>query len=156
MKTFREFILEAERRTSSDWWTKGRKEASQKLAQLRRQRGGTTEQQISTSNKIKELEKEISNNDTEHSDTRPQETERQKRQKNAVINTGYAQTGVRGRNRNPASSVGTVEGHRRRRVTDMRTGQDLGPAEPADTRTSGRYGKVTGSRKSRSGGDIGR
>jgi len=155
MKTFREFILEAK----IDWWTGGRGKAKKRESQLTRQRGGTPQQQATRIKQLKKLRQAISNVDSQESDTKPQETERQKRQQNAVRNTGYAQTGVRGRNRNPASSVGTVEGHRRRRVIDMRTGQDLGPAEPADTRTSGRYGTVPGGRgtgKSRSGGDIGR
>ena len=145
MKTFREFILEAE---GSDWWTRGRKEASQKLALLRRQRGGTVEQQISTSKKIEKLEQEISNKDTEHSDTRPKETKRQKRQQNAVRNTGRAQ-----KHRDVISSSGTLPGIRKTTVP-----------EPSDTirrnkdGTSGRYGTTFGgggTGKSRSGGNIG-
>jgi hypothetical protein len=155
MKTFQEFILEAK----IDWWDGGRGKAKKRESQLTRQRGGTPQQQASRMKQLEKLKQAISNVDSRESDTRPQKTPRQRRQQNAVQNTGYAQTGVRGGNRNPASSVGTVSGVRRRTVTNMRTGQNLGPAEPADTRTSGRYGYVTGGRgtgKSRSGGDIGR
>ena len=155
MKTYRQFILEAE----LSWWNGGRPKAKSKESELRRERDGSPEEQVKRFSRLKKIESSIEKTDSRESDTKPKETAKQKRQRtNAVKNTGYAQTGKRGKG-TPTSSVGTVSGVRRRTFTNIRTGEVLGPAEPSDTRTSGRYGKVTGGRrtgKSRSFGDIGR
>jgi hypothetical protein len=141
MKTYKEFILEAK----LSWWNGGRKKAETKKSQLSRERGGTPEQQAKRFQRLKKLKSSIEKTDSRESDTKPQKSSSDKRKENAVKNTGYAQTGKRGSG-TPVSSVGTVSGVRRRRITDLRTGKDLGSAEPSDTRTSGRFGKVTGSR----------
>ena len=155
MKTYRQFILEAE----LSWWNGGRPKAKSKESELRRERDGSPEEQVKRFSRLKKIESSIEKTDSRESDTKPKETAKQKRQRtNAVKNTGYAQTGKRGKG-TPTSSVGTVSGVRRRTFTNIGTGEVLGPAEPSDTRTSGRYGKVTGGRgtgKSRSFGDIGR
>lgn len=155
MKTYRQFILEAK----LSWWDVGRPKAKSKESKLRIARGGSPEEQVKRFSRLKKIKSSIEKTDSRESDTKPQETTKQERQRtNAVKNTGYAQTGKRGTG-TPTSSVGTVSGVRRRTITNMRTGEVLGRAEPSDTRTSGRFGKVTGGRgtgKSRSGGDIGR
>jgi len=155
MKTYRQFILEAK----LSWWDGGRQKAKSKESKLRTARGGSPEEQVKRFSRLKKIKSSIEKTDSRESDTKPQETAKQERQRtNAVKNTGYAQTGKRGTG-TPTSSVGTVSGVRRRTITNMRTGEVLGKAEPSDTRTSGRFGKVTGGRgtgKSRSGGDIGR
>ena len=82
-----------------------------------------------------------------------------KGQKKQKVNPNTWVSGRASKPESPTSSVGTTANVRRRRVTDIRTGSDLGPAEPSDTRTSGRYGTVPGgrgTRVSRSGGIIGR
>ena len=83
-----------------------------------------------------------------------------KGQKKPKANPNTWVSGRASKPESPTSSVGTTADVRRRRVTDMRTGRDLGPAEPSDTLTSGRYGdKKTGSggkNISRSGGIIGK
>lgn len=154
MKTFQEFILEAKRK---DWWDGGRGKAKKRESQLTRQRGGTPQQQASRMKQLKKLKQVISKIDSEESDTRPQETERQQRQRNKVVrNTGRPQT-----DKDTISSVGTVPGVDRT-IIDMRTGQNLGPAGPGDTVVTGRYGSnygTTGSGGtgiSRSGGRLGR
>ena len=148
MKTYRQFILEAK----LSWWDGGRQKAKSKESKLRTARGGTPEQQAKRFSRLKKITSSIEKTDSRESDTKPEETAKQKRQRtNAVKNTGYAQ-----KKETPTSSVGTVPGVRRRTIG---TGEVLGRAEPSDTRTSGRFGKVTGGRgtgKSRSGGDIGR
>lgn len=148
MKTYRQFILEAK----LSWWDGGRQKAKSKQSKLRTARGGTPEQQAKRFSRLKKITSSIEKTDSRESDTKPEETAKQKRQRtNAVKNTGYAQ-----KKETPTSSVGTVSGVRRRTIG---TGEVLGRAEPYDTRTSGRFGKVTGGRgtgKSRSGGDIGR
>jgi len=155
MKTYRQFILEAK----LSWWNGGRPKAKSKESKLRTARGGSPEEQVKRFSRLKKIKSSIEKTDSRESDTKPQETAKQERQRtNAVKNTGYAQTGKRGKG-TPTSSVGTVSGVRRRTITNIRTGEVLGKAEPSDTRTSGRFGKVTGGRgtgKSRSGGDIGR
>ena len=155
MKTYRQFILEAK----LSWWDGGRQKAKSKESKLRTARGGSPEEQVKRFSRLKKIKSSIEKTDSRESDTKPQETAKQERQRtNAVKNTGYAQTGKRGTG-TPTSSVGTVSDVRRRTITNMRTGEVLGRAEPSDTRTSGRFGKVTGGRgtgKSRSGGDIGR
>lgn len=155
MKTYRQFILEAK----LSWWDGGRQKAKSKESKLRTARGGSPEEQVKRFSRLKKIKSSIEKTDSRESDTKPQETAKQERQRtNAVKNTGYAQTGKRGTG-TPTSSVGTVPGVRRRTITDMGTGEVLRRAEPSDTRTSGRFGKVTGGRgtgKSRSGGDIGR
>ena len=151
MKTYKEFILEAK----LSWWDGGRKKAETKRAKLSRERGGTPEQQAKRFQRFQRLKSSIEKTDSRESDSKPQKTASSKRKENAVKNTGYAQKGKDA----PTSSVGTVSGVRRRRITDVRTRQNFGSAEPSDTTTSGRYGKVTGGRgtgKSRSLGDIGR
>ena len=80
---------------------------------------------------------------------------------NSITGGGYAQTGRRGRiGPDSASSVGTVSNSRRRRVFDMNTGRDLGPADPSDVRIKNKYTDNTyggrGTGDSRSGGKIGR
>ena len=80
---------------------------------------------------------------------------------NSITGGGYAQTGRRGRiGPDSASSVGTVPNSRRRRVFDMNTGRDLGPADPSDVRIKNKYTDDTyggrGTGDSRSGGKIGR
>lgn len=82
-----------------------------------------------------------------------------KGQKKQKANPNTWVSGRASKPESPISSVGTTADVRRRRVTDIRTGRDLGQAEPSDTRTSGRYGTVPGgrgTRVSRSGGIIGR
>jgi len=80
---------------------------------------------------------------------------------NSITGGGYAQTGRRGRiGPDSPSSVGTVSNSRRRRVVNMSTGRDLGPADPSDVRIKDKYTKGTyggrGTGESSSGGKIGR
>jgi hypothetical protein len=145
MKTFREFILEAK----IDWWTGGRGKAKRREAQLSRDRTGTPQQQATRMKQLKKLKQAISNVDSQESDTKPKETEKQKRQRTRVVkNTGRAQ-----QPRDVISSSGTLPGIRKTTVP-----------EPSDTirrnkdGTSGRYGTTFGgggTGKSRSGGNIG-
>jgi hypothetical protein len=161
MKTFREFILEARKseQETIDWWGKGRPKASQKVAQLRRDRNPQT--MSKSVRKITQITKAINDKDQRHEASKPARTAAQRAQDSGRVHRSqYAQTGVRGRiGPDSPSSVGTVSGNKRRRVTNIKTGQDLGSAEPSDTRVSGRYGTVPGGRGtgvSRSGGQIGR
>ena len=87
MKTYKEFILEAE----LSWWDGGRKKATTKEAQLRRERGGTPEQQAKRSQRLKKLKSSIEKTDSRDSDTKPQKSAADKRKENAVKNTGRAQ-----------------------------------------------------------------
>lgn len=145
MKTYKEFILEANEQ----------KELSTIRRTLRNPPPGTNIAKLNA--RASELTKII----RDKKETSPKKSGREARisdPERTVKNTGYAQTGKRGSG-TPVSSVGTVSGVKRIRITDLRTGKNLGSAEPSDTRTSGRYGKNTGGRgtgKSRSLDDIGR
>jgi hypothetical protein len=127
MKTYRQFILEANEQ--------------QELSQIRR----LLRNPPPDPKKIAELNRRFSELTKIIRDKpKPQKTAKQKRQENAVKNTGYAQ-----KEKDPTSSAGTVSGVRRRRTITP---------EPSDMRFR-RYGEYTGGRgtgKSRSGGDIGR
>lgn len=159
MKTFAQFILEAEIK----WHTGTLKGSGKSPSDTAKQRKANVERQARTSptsstfSRIARSKQAISNADTRAKDTdpRPETTAtRMQRTGKERKNTGYAT--FRG---TPTSSVGTTDQVRRRRSTDMRTGRDLGPAEPSDTRVSGRFGTVPGGRGtgiSRSGGQIGR
>lgn len=61
-----------------------------------------------------------------------------KGQKKPKANPNTWVSGRASKPESPTSSVGTTADVRRRRVTDIRTGRDLGQAEPSDTRTSRR------------------
>jgi hypothetical protein len=158
MRTFSEFMAEAKK---VQWYAgslKGSKKspantAKQKQANLERQSRKKPSPKIYI--RISKLKQGIKRGE-ERAEGEPRpETTATKMQKSGKMrkNTGYATF-----KDDPRSSVGTVEGHRRRRSVDLKTGNDIGAAEPSDTRTSGRYGTVPGgrgTRVSRSGGIIG-
>ena len=136
MKTFREFLEEAEVR-----WNTGslkgsgkspRETATQKAAQLAAS-SRTNPVLMPRAAKIRKRLSQV-NALANTRDPRPETMDtRTRRQGTQRVNTGRAS-----KPESPTSSVGTTANVRRRRVTDIRTGSDLGPAEPSDTRTSGR------------------
>jgi hypothetical protein len=150
MKTFQEFILEAAGDVAKEIAMLRAKAnaAKQKgdmktFLELQMQAG---ELQAGTQDKIRAL-----TSDKPRTSSNP----------NSITGGGYAQTGRRGRiGPDSASSVGTVPNSRRRRVFDMNTGRDLGPADPSDVRIKNKYTDDTyggrGTGDSRSGGKIGR
>lgn len=145
MKTFREFILEAEIK----WNTGSLKGSGRSPGDTAKQRAA----QLSAKSRTKptlmpqvaKFRKKITQVDTLAKETDPKpETTATRMQRTGKMrqNTGYATF-----KDTPTSSVGTVSGVKRRGL------------EPSDTRTSGRYGTVPGGRGtgiSRSGGQIGR
>ena len=160
MKTFKEFILEVKEikwntGTLSGSGKSPSQTAKQRKSQIERTARKKPSSEIFT--RLTKIKKGISGADTLAKDTDPSpETTATRMQRTGRMrqNTGYATS-----RDTPTSSVGTTSGVRRRRVTDMRTGRDLGSAEPSDTRTSGRFGTVPGGRGtgiSRSGGKIGK
>ena len=157
MKTFREFLEEAEVRWNTGSLKGSKKSprdtATQKAAQL----ASSSRTNPSLMPRAAKLRRRLSqvNALANISDPRPETTDtRTRRQGTQRVNTGYATF-----RDTPISPVGTTPDVRRRRVTDIRTGRDLGSAEPSGTLTSGRYGdKKTGSggkKISSSGGVIG-
>lgn len=156
MKTFREFLEEAEVRWNTGSLKGSKKSprdtATQKAAQLAAS-SRTNPALIPRAAKLRKRLSQV-NALANTRDPRPETTDtRTRRQGTQRVNTGYATF-----RDTPISGGGTTANVRRRRVTDIRTGRDLGRAEPSDTRTSGRYGTVPGgrgTRVSRSGGIIG-
>jgi hypothetical protein len=166
MKTFQEFILEAEIKWNTGTLKGSKKSpsdtAKQKKAKLERDAKQKPSPKVFS--RVTKIKKGISGADALAKDTDPKpETTatRMQRTGRTTVNTGYAQTGRRGRiGPDSASSVGTVPNSRRRRVFDMNTGRDLGPADPSDVRIKNKYTDDTyggrGTGDSRSGGKIGR
>jgi hypothetical protein len=160
MKTFQEFILEALLiENDQEEYAKIRK----KIKEIQsRGKPGDEEEALSLSIQAQKLARQIrlaaeggaalqQMRDTPRTPSNP----------NSITGGGYAQTGRRGRiGPDSASSVGTVSNSRRRRVFDMNTERDLGPADPSDVRIKNKYTDNTyggrGTGDSRSGGKIGR
>lgn len=160
MKTFREFILEAEIK----WNTGSLKGSGRSPAETAKQRKSqierTARQKPSPEvfSRLTKIKKGISGSDTLSKDTDPKpETTATRMQKSGKMrkNTGYATF-----KDTPTSSVGTESGVDRTGVHDMRQGgRRIGSAGPSDQVTSGRHGTVSGgrgTRVSRTGGTIGR
>lgn len=145
MKSFREFVLEAEVKWNTGSLKGSGKSPSETAKQRRSQIERTAREKPSPQvfSRLTRIRKGISGADTLAKDTdkKPETTATRLRDRTRK-NTGYATF-----RDTPSSSVGTVSGVRRSGL------------EPSDTRVSGRYGKVTGGRGtgvSRSGGQIGR
>jgi hypothetical protein len=157
MKTFKKFILEA-RKAETDtvnWWGKGREKASQKVAQLRKERNP---QKMATAlKKIAQITKAIKDKDIRHEKSKPAPSTATRMQRTGRMrkNTGYATF-----RDTPTSSVGTESGVDRTGVHDLRQGgRRTGSATAPGEVVAGRHGKVTGgagTRVSRSGGTVGR
>ena len=160
MKTFQEFILEAEIKWNTGTLKGSKKSpsdtAKQKKANLEREsRNKPSPKGFSRLNKIK---KGISGADALAKDTDPKpETTATRMQRTGRMrkNTGYATF-----KDTPTSSVGTESGVDRTGVHDLRQGgRRTGSATAPGEVVSDRYGKVTGgagTRVSRSGGTVGR
>jgi hypothetical protein len=149
MKTFQEFILEAAgdlAKQTADLRAKAR---------MLRQKGD-----IAGALKVEMQAGELQASAQRKIDDATRDKPRTPSNPNSITGGGYAQTGRRGRiGPDSASSVGTVPNSRRRRVFDMNTGRDLGPADPSDVRIKNKYTDTYGGRgtgDSRSGGKIGR
>lgn len=159
MKTFQQFILEAQIKWNTGSLKGSGKSPAETAKQKRSQIERTAKEKPSPKvfSRLTKIKKGISDSDTKAKESDPKpETKATTMQRTGRMrqNTGYAT--FRG---TPTSSVGTTDDVRRRRSVDRRTGRDLGTAEPSDTRVSGRFGTVPGGRGtgvSRSGGQIGK
>ena len=158
MRTFNEFMAEAK----VAWYAgslRGSKDSPAKTAKRKKanlEREAREKPSPETFSRLSRLKKGIASGEERAEGEEKPETKATRMQRTGRMrkNTGYATF-----KDTPTSSVGTESDVRRRRSTNIRTGEDLGSAEPSDTRTSGRYGTVPGgrgTRVSRSGGVIGR
>ena len=161
MRTFREFIAEAEIKWNTGT-LKGSKKSPSETAKAKRATLERTARQKPSPEVFKRLtkiKKGISGSDTLSKETDPKpETTATRMQRTGKMrkNTGYATHGKD----TPTSSVGTESGVARTGVHDMRQGgRRISSASPSDQITSGRFGTVSGgrgTRVSRSGGTVGR
>ena len=167
MKTFQEFILEASKIKWNTGTLKGSKKSPSDTAKQRKAKLEKDLRQKPSPRgfiRLTNIKRGISGADALARDTDPKpETTatRMQRTGRTTVNKGYAQTGRKGRiGPDSASSVGTVSNSRRRRVVNMSTGGDLGPADPSDVRIKDKHTKGTyggrGTGESGSGGKIGR
>jgi hypothetical protein len=160
MKTFVDFLLEAEIR----WNTgslKGSKKSPSDTAKQKRatlERDARQKPSPKVFSRLTKIKKGISGADTLAKDTDPKpETTATRMQRTGRMrkNTGYATF-----KDTPTSSVGTESGVDRTGVHDLRQGgRRTGSATAPGEVVSDRYGKVTGgagTRVSRSGGTVGR
>lgn len=150
MKTFQEFILEA----AGD--------LAKEIAMLRAKANAARQKgDMKTFIELQTQAAELGAGTQAKIDATTRDNPRSPSNPNSITGGGYAQTGRRGRiGPDSASSVGTVPNIRRRRVFDMNTERDLGPADPSDVRIKNKYTDDTyggrGTGDSRSGGKIGR
>jgi len=155
MKTFQEFILEAAGEEEDV-------DLAKKIAMLRAKANAAKQKgDMKTFLELQIQAGELNPGTREKIDAAIRDKPRTPSNPNSITGGGYAQTGRRGRiGPDSASSVGTVPNSRRRRVFDMNTGRDLGPADPSDVRIKNKYTDDTyggrGTGDSRSGGKIGR
>jgi hypothetical protein len=160
MKTFREFILEAEIKWNTGTLKGSKKSpsdtAKQKKANL--ERGARQKPSPEVFTRLTKIKRGISGADTLAKDTDPKpETTATRMQRTGKMrkNTGYATF-----RDTPTSSVGTESGVDRTGVHDLRQGgRRTGSATAPGEVVAGRHGKVTGgagTRISRSGGTVGR
>lgn len=154
MKTFSEFIIEAEIKWNTGVLKGSGKSpsstASQKITQLGRQMSTprTTPQQMTKiAQRVKKMKSVISGASevAKVSDPRPESLE-SKRGSNTKIR-GYASKG-----KDPVSSTGTLGHISRQRITDIRTGKDLGSASTPGVNISGRYSDTRS--RSQKGGKV--
>ena len=156
MKTFQEFILEASGGEEEDV------DVAKKIAMLRAKANAAKHKgDMKTFLELQIQAGELQAGTRQKIKAATRDNPRTPSNPNSITGGGYAQTGRRGRiGPDSASSVGTVPNIRRRRVFDMNTGRDLGPADPADVRIKNKYTDDTyggrGTGDSRSGGKIGR
>lgn len=160
MKTFKEFILEAEIKWNTGVLKGSGKSpadtAKQRQALLNREAGKNPSPELF--GRVARMKRGISASDTLAKDTdpRPETTAtRMRRTGRERINTGRATFSD-----TPISSGGTESNVDRSGIHDLRQGgRRIGPASAPDEVTSGRYGVVTGgrgTRVSRTGGIVGR
>jgi len=156
MKTFQEFILEASGGEEEDV------DVAKKIAMLRAKANAAKHKgDMKTFLELQIQAGELQAGTRQKIKAATRDNPRTPSNPNSITGGGYAQTGRRGRiGPDSASSVGTVPNIRRRRVFDMNTGRDLGPADPSDVRIKNKYTDDTyggrGTGDSRSGGKIGR
>ena len=166
MKTFQEFILEAEIKWNTGT-LKGSKKSPSDTAKQRKaklERDAKQKPSPKVFSRVTKIKKGISGADALAKDTDPKpetRASRMQRTGRTTVNTGYAQTGRRGRiGPDPTSSVGTQSGADRTGVHDLRQGgRRIGSATAPGEVVAGKYGKVTGgrgTRVNRSGGTVGR
>ena len=160
MKTFQEFILEAEIKWNTGTLKGSKKSPSDTAKQRKAKLDRDARQKPSPKvfSRVTKIKKGISGADALAKDTDPKpETRASKMQRTGKmrVNTGYATF-----KDTPTSSVGTESGVDRTGVHDLRQGgRRTGSATAPGEVVSDRYGKVTGgrgTRVNRSGGTVGR
>lgn len=160
MKTFAEFILEAEIKWNTGTLRGSGKSpsdtAKQKRANLEREARNKPSSKVNS--RVSKIKKGISGADTLAKDTDPKpETRATRMQRTGRMrqNTGYATF-----RDTPTSSGGTESGVDRTGVHDLRQGgRRIGSATAPGEVVAGRHGKVTGgagTRVSRTGDTVGR